>query len=56
MNEYNLRQFIDNELDDGNTLEQILEEFNLDPADVFVFLFNSGLIDPDLLNTYILDV
>lgn len=56
MNEYSLKKFIDDELEDGATFEDILEQFNLSPSDVFVILFENGHIDEDLLESYILDV
>lgn len=56
MNEYTLKKFIDDELDDGVSFEEILEEFNLSPSDVFLFLFENGMIDEDLLGSYLLDV
>lgn len=56
MNEYNLKKFIDDEIADGATMEDVLELFNLTPGDVFVHLFNHGMIDEDLLHSYVLDI
>lgn len=56
MNENKLQEFIDTELGDGADFIDILEYFNLDAAEVFVFLWKSGLIDEDLLGSYLLDV
>lgn len=56
MNEYNLKRFIDDELNDGVSFEEILEEFDLDPAEVFCFLFDNGMIDEDRLHSYLLDI
>lgn len=56
MNEYTLINFIDDELDDGMTFEEILEKFNLTPGEVFVFLFENGMIDESVLESYLLDV
>lgn len=51
-----LKDFVQQELDDGQEFGDLLEEFDIDPADAFVFLFEAGLIDGDKLNAYILDV
>lgn len=56
MNEYTLIKFIDDELNDGVMFEEILERFNLTPGEVFQFLFENGLIDEDLLHSYLLDI
>lgn len=56
INEYTLANFIDDELKDGKTFEEILELFDLTPGAVFVHLFDSGLIDEEILETYILNV
>lgn len=56
MNEYTLKTFIDDEIEDGATFDDILEIFDLTPGEVFVFLFENGKIDEDLLHSYILDV
>lgn len=56
MNELTLTNFIDTEIDDGITFEEILERFNLTPGEVFHHLFESGLIDEDILESYILDI
>lgn len=56
INEYTLANFIDDELKDGKTFEEILELFDLTPGAVFVHLFDSGLIDEEILEAYILNV
>lgn len=56
MNEYTLKKFIDDEIEDGSSLEEILERFNLTAGDVFVHLFDNGMIDEEILRTYLLDV
>jgi hypothetical protein len=56
INEYTLANFIDDELEDGRTFEEILELFDLSPGEVFNHLFESGMIDETLLETYLLDV
>lgn len=56
MNEFTLKQFIDDELRDGASFEDILENFNLTPGEVFLFLFDNGMIDEDLLGAYLLDI
>lgn len=56
MNEFTLTKFIESEIDDGISFEEILERFNLTPGEVFHHLFESGLIDEDELGSYILDI
>lgn len=55
-NNYTLHQFIDDELESGVDFVEILEYFNLSAGDVFQLLFESGLIDEDLLKAYLIDL
>jgi hypothetical protein len=50
-----LFDFIMGEMDDGVLFEDILEDFDIEPADVFVLLFNQGLLNPEQLSAYIMD-
>lgn len=56
MNEMTLTEFINTELEDGFIFEEVLERFNLTPAEVFQHLFDTGLIDEEILESYILDI
>jgi hypothetical protein len=50
-----IADYIRAELDDDIPFEEILEDFDLTPEEVFVFLFNSGKIDPETLEARLLD-
>lgn len=56
MNELTLKTFIDNEIQDDVSFEEILERFDLTPGEVFVILFDSGHIDEEILEAYLLDI
>lgn len=49
-----LEEFVDNYLEDYS-FEELLEEFDLTPHEVFTHLFYTGLIDEDRLKAYLLD-
>lgn len=51
-----LADYIRSELDDGVSFEEILEEFDLTPEEVFVSLYMAGMIDDDVLKTKLLDL
>ena len=44
-------EWIEQEIQDGATFEEILENFDLSPGEVFEFLLNAGKIDEDILIT-----
>jgi hypothetical protein len=48
MNEKQIEDYISNELEE-KSFEEILEEHDLSPSDVFIILFNNGHIDTELL-------
>ncbi len=48
MKKQNIERFIIDELEE-KSFEEILEVFDLDPVDVFVLLYDQGLIDEELL-------
>lgn len=56
MNDFNVAKFIDSEVEDGTPFEEILERFDLTPGEVFQMLYDTGQIDPDVLDSYILDI
>lgn len=33
----------------GNTFEELLEEFDLSPSQVFIHLYNTGMLNPETL-------
>lgn len=51
-----LEDFVDNELGDGVSFEDLLDEFDVTPGQAFVTLFKAGLIDEDVLNAYLLNI
>lgn len=55
MIENKLRAFIATELDEGADFTEILESFDIDPADLFVMLYDQGLLNPEQLSAMILD-
>jgi hypothetical protein len=44
-----LSDYVRDEMDDGATFEDILEDFDITPAQAFVVLFNAGLVDEEVL-------
>lgn len=54
--EEKLKNFINAELDDGAEFADILEQFDIDPAEAFVYLFEAGWVDEEALNAYIMDI
>jgi predicted DNA-binding protein YlxM (UPF0122 family) len=51
--EKELEDFVESYLDDYS-FEELLEEFNMSPSDVFKELYFSGFIDQDLLENLLL--
>lgn len=45
-----IRQFVRDELSDGVSFEELLEDFDILPEDAFLLLFLSGQIDEDILD------
>ena len=52
MSDYELQRYVSLYLQHSD-FEDLLEQFNLTPEDVFVHLFDSGKIDEDLLKEII---
>lgn len=50
MNKKQIENLLTSALDD-RTFESILEMFDLTPQEVFVFLYDNGLIDDDILES-----
>lgn len=50
-----LEQIVEWYLEDYS-FENFLEEFDLTPAEVFIHLFNTGMIDEDKLEKFLVDV
>lgn len=50
MNKTQIEDLVSYELQD-RTLEEILEDFDLSPTDVFWSLYNQGLIDDEILES-----
>lgn len=50
-----LEQILEWYLEDYS-FEEFLEEFDLTPAEVFIHLFNTGLIDEERLEAFLVDV
>lgn len=50
MNKKELQDYISLALED-NSFEEILEAFDLDPSEVFVMLYNNGMIDDLILES-----
>lgn len=48
MNKKQVEDYLENELEE-NTFEEVLEMYDLTPAEVFTMLFNYGHIDPEIL-------
>lgn len=49
-----LEDFVEGFLDDYS-FEELLEEFDLHPVEVFTHLYFSGLIDTELLENFLLE-
>lgn len=52
MSEYELQRYVSLFLQHSD-FEDLLEQFNLTPEDVFVYLFDTGQIDEELLKEVI---
>jgi hypothetical protein len=50
-----IADFVRSELNDGITFEELLEAYDLTPENVFVHLFNTGMIDEEVLKEHLLD-
>jgi len=50
-----IADFVRSELNDGITFEEFLEAYDLTPENVFVHLFNTGMIDEEVLKEHLLD-
>ena len=47
-----LREIFDTQLEEEN-LEDILEDYDIDPVDALIYLFNSGWIDPEVFGEFL---
>lgn len=51
VNKIQLENIVSSELE-NRTFEELLEDFDLTPEEVFCFLYQSGLIDDEILERY----
>lgn len=51
MNKRQIEDVVSSELE-KRTFEELLEDFDLTPEEVFFFLYQSGLIDDEILERY----
>lgn len=50
------KKFVENQIKlllQDRSLEQILEDFDLDPAEVLFYLFESGQLDPEIMENIV---
>lgn len=51
--DYTPGDWVEDEINDGVMFEDILEDFDLTPREVFNILYDEGFIDPELLQSYL---